>query len=275
MKNNNERDLNICQLYNNGMSTREIAEIYNIHYTTVLNVLKKNKINIRNSNPKHKFNYNFFNKIDTEEKAYWLGFLWCDGAMTKNYNFNIEISKRDENHLVKLKKSIDSQNGNIRYYERKYGFKDYEKEPTINCRLVLSNKHFVKTLIEEYGLIPKRYKIDKLKNKIPQELMRHFIRGVIDADGSITYIKNNDAVNIQICTYEELIDWISEFLYCNNIIKSIPKKYKRHKERDEHVCQITIGGSNQGRTLLDYLYKESTVYLDRKYEKYIEIKNKL
>ena len=55
--------------------------------------------------------YHYFDKIDTEEKAYWLGFLTADGWISKNEETNsaavgVELQYGDINHLRKFNKSI-------------------------------------------------------------------------------------------------------------------------------------------------------------------------
>jgi hypothetical protein len=36
-------------------------------------------MSMRHTKQKYKINEDFFQEIDTEEKAYWLGFLYADG----------------------------------------------------------------------------------------------------------------------------------------------------------------------------------------------------
>ena len=54
----------------------------------------------------YKYNENFFEKIDSPRKAYWLGFLYADGCILdqrKSKILEITLSKNDKNHLQKLK----------------------------------------------------------------------------------------------------------------------------------------------------------------------------
>ena len=55
-------------------------------------------------------NINKFDVIDTEEKAYWIGFIWCDGYNSKryrgknstpNYEFKLSLMEDDIGHLEK------------------------------------------------------------------------------------------------------------------------------------------------------------------------------
>ena len=71
----------------------------------------ENKMQI---NRKHKVNEKYFDKINSQEKAYWLGFLWADGSIYKtatrssgNNRLNITQQKSEIDHLKKFKKSIN------------------------------------------------------------------------------------------------------------------------------------------------------------------------
>jgi hypothetical protein len=64
-------------------------------------------------NKKYNFNENYFEKIDTEEKAYWLGFITADGSINlgygkqKFYQLHINLKGGDYSHLEKFQKAIE------------------------------------------------------------------------------------------------------------------------------------------------------------------------
>src|ERR1051326_5046232 len=61
-------------------------------------------------NPTHRLyplNHAFFDVIDSEEKAYWLGFLSGDGAIIKS-TVVVALKRGDAAHLTKLATAIES-----------------------------------------------------------------------------------------------------------------------------------------------------------------------
>lgn len=235
---------------------------------------------------KYSVNFNKFKNIDTEEKAYWLGFIWCDGynairfrngeESKPQYEFKLSLAEEDVEHLEKFKVFLDSTHPIKKY--KGHGFVNGQDEVSYR----LSNNKFGKMLDEKYGLIPNRKSVEKLIKSIPKELERHFIRGVLDADGSFShynitskegYVCNK--YSLSFTTYKDLIKYISGTLYENKISKSlIDNFYKRHKESDGECLGLAYSGRINVLNILNFLYKDATIYLDRKYLKYIEIKNK-
>lgn len=259
------------------LSPNKIGKHFNCCETVIKRILLKNGVDLRNTSQTIKFNKNAFDIIDTEEKAYWIGFIWCDGYNCKRirksgnptYEVKISLSEKDINHLNKLNNFLESSQ-TIKIYSNCRG---YSKNTDCNeARLLFSNTYLGKKLEEEYGMIPNRKDCYKVVSKVPNNLMKHFIRGVFDAEGSfsICNIGNHVKFHASITTYESLIDFIQSYLYNNGIIKSINKKYKRHDNRDGECVGVSYCGNNNIMNLLNWMYKDSNIYLDRKYDKYLQ-----
>lgn len=230
---------------------------------------------------KYRAKYNIFDNIDTEEKAYWLGFLWCDGYVcrrdrknngTYTYEIKLSLSEVDIDHLVKFKSFLELENDIKLYNNSKSAFKTKSKE----ARIMVYNKHMGEILYNKYGIIPNREEIAKTIEYIPKELLRHFIRGIIDAEGSINYYECIDQGRLtkkkalSITTNISILNFINKHLYDMNISCSIINKYNhRHKERDSYCRTLLYSGNIQVPKILKYIYENSNIYLDRKYEKYL------
>lgn len=238
-------------------------------------------------NSKYEFNHKYFDIIDNEEKAYWLGFIWCDGYVCRRvrngkvseYQIKISLSEKDEDHLVKLKKALESNHPIKKYDMGKQSFKSTYKE----TRLMISNKYMGRILYDSYGLIPYRSSISKLINQLPSHLERHFIRGVFDAEGSTSMyfhkIRENWRpslkMNFTISTYSELIEFIQNHFIKHGIKENKVKTSKRHPGGDGECVSLRYSGAEQVPKILNYLYNEAEVYLERKYSKYLNIKTSI
>jgi len=241
--------------------------------------------------PSYSFNTKYFDIIDNEHKAYWMGFLWCDGYVGKRereqpngnirteYNLKFSLMKPDRDHLEKFNKDINGD-----YLIHIYKTNGFDKSiESFECRLFITNLYFGRLLQEKYGIIPNRFDCSKVIKLIPENLKRHFIRGILDADGSFSHYIFTDKKNgcetkkitIGFTTCENLLEFIEEYFYSKKLTNTRKyKKEKRHKEedRDTNCRGLKFSGRVQALTLLSYLYDDSTIYLDRKYEKYLKIK---
>lgn len=143
-------------------------------------------MNIKYHHPNLKINY--FNLIDTKEKAYWLGFIFADGSLhqAKVLQFQLELSKKDE---VIINRFADSIGFNISYK------KEIPRNNTV--RLRFKNNQFAKNLIKHGMIIGKA----KSKNIEMPVLKNHglylaFLLGYYDGDGKqgTTSIKSGSKI---------------------------------------------------------------------------------
>lgn len=224
--------------------------------------IKANRIGLKNPE-KYFYNKRFFQYIDTEEKAYWLGFFFADGYTQFNtdrrcYEASIMLSSKDLNHLKKLNKSVNG-NVEVRTMLKKNGFGNGKQHEMSVIRFY--STEFVKDLIS-WGCIPNKVK-KMIFPKIEEKFVWSFIRGFFDGDGSIFLDKKR---NIPKCNFSstsyEFLEAIRDFLYKNNVCSY----YTTEKSG---VKRLWISGMENCNLFLDKMYGEATIYLDRKYYRYI------
>lgn len=222
---------------------------------------------------KYKYNLNYFEKIDSEDKAYWLGFLYADGSINRFYagdklksmTLEVGLSAKDRSHLEKFKKSLESD---IPIFERTVKSKDKEYN---SVRIQLNNTKICNDLCK-LGCVPsKTFKIQMPTDDIvPIKYMRDFLRGFFDGDGciSISTMAGNPHIFTNITGISGMLNGISDFLISNKIIRTKPTLVKDTRRSD--VYSMLIYGKDTNKEFLDYLYYGSTLYLDRKYNAYKE-----
>ena len=256
----------------NGSDIKDVMLKYNVSYASVYNALKKFNIEFNYTyGRKHSIDESFFENIDTEEKAYWLGFIMADGTVIKtnkdsSYNrLKIGLCLKDEDHLIKFKNSIKTTS-DIKYYTTKENNSSYSGANYTHCYLNCDSIKLASDLIK-HNCIPNKTDFCTIPN-IPSELIHHFIRGYFDGDGSISIYtdKNNDKrCEFSITSNSEILLEIQTILIDNcNLNKTKLKTYKRTSK----ATSLRYGGVQQVKKIFDYLYKDSTIYLDRKYNNF-------
>lgn len=249
----------IVELANQGLSATEIAKILGVWRQTVYYKLKKIGKSIPNYHNSLKFDNTVFDNIDTEEKAYWLGFLMADGYVSKNSN-TVELSLKgdDSNHLNKYNDFIKNTQS-IKLSKIVNKGKEYSR-----CRCAVTDNHFHNRLIE-LGCIPQKSLTLKFPNKnifAEEGLVRHFIRGYVDGDGCLSYTKTGRLV-IEIMGTKEFLE---------EILSLYPSYFKRvlHKDKRRpfsNTYYIACSCTNADK-FASILYDKSNIYLDRKYERF-------
>ena len=223
---------------------------------------------------KYYYNKDYFCKIDTEEKAYWLGFLYADGCINRFYTneklrsmtLELTLCKSDREHLVKFLECIES-NVPIKERRNKMNGKEY-----ISYRVQINCTKMCYDLIDK-GCIPCKTYTIKLpdESKVPRKFMRDFLRGYFDGDGciSISYKDSYAHIESNITGMQNMMNEISAYLFDNRIVNKIPKQ---NKKNNTVAVSIYFYGKDN-KMFLDYIYKDSCVYLERKYDKYIDFYN--
>lgn len=243
-----------------GISLTEMGKREKVDRRTLAKHFKELGIEIINKQNCSKFNEHIFDQIDSEEKAYWLGFIFADGYISSSplregiknvYQFEISLGIKDIEHLNKFKKFIEFKKDIITDKNR--------------CRFIVANKHLWTTL-NELGCTPNKSLSLKFPN-IPQNLVKHFIRGYFDGDGCILRHVHNTCVtpHIELLGTKQMLEHV--LLY-----SGISAKYKHDIRHSEETWSLEWT-KELGIEFINYLYNNCSIYLNRKYELYQFFKN--
>lgn len=267
MRKINKTNEEVVELYKNGMSSCKIAAICNCSSVNIRRILKNNIVTMRGSSEnsrKYKINEDFFDKIDTEEKAYILGFLYADGNNQVNKTtVSISLKETDKEILEKITKIIQPLKP-LQYRDRTKKLKGDFKNSKNQYRLIINNKKISKKL-SELGCGKAKSNTIIFPTFINELLIHHFIRGYFDGDGCVTNSGSN--VHISILSTVEFLKSLQIIL--NKVLGfKINKLYKRHKNRDGNVESLTICGNKQISLFRSWLYKDATIFLKTKHDKF-------
>jgi hypothetical protein len=255
------------------MSVSKICELKKFDRHNLSRRFKKDGLNVRKGFSyarKYSLDEHYFDIIDTEEKAYILGFIYADGNNLYCTNrISIKLSIVDEEILKKM--------SNIFFGEEilKYNFRTNNSGKIFEyVSLNLFSKHMSRHLATLGVVEAKSHKII-FPEWLDKSLYRHFIRGLIDGDGWIYLPKledNRNSPNVGLICTRKLNDFLQNLLNKELGLKSY--LVKAHKQDIDIMCEIRIKNYHQCKILLDWLYKDSTIYLQRKYNLYQDFLNR-
>ena len=204
---------------------------------------------------KYPIKENFFDKINTEHKAYFLGFLYADGYNnTDRFSVSLSLKETDAEILIKLNHLLQPQKP-LQYVKFK------NSNSSNQYRLVIANKHISQQLASLGCFKAKTYKLlFPSKKQVPGRLIRHFVRGYFDGDGWV----GKSAVCIvgtsMFC--ETLSQVLKEKLDINSYIRA------RHPKRKHNIRMLEIN-HRQARVFLKWIYKDSKIHLQRKHNRFL------
>jgi len=256
----NEKKNKILDLYKEGKLLKEIATETGVHSSTISVFLKKN--NLSTIKRKYIFDENIFDNIDNEEKAYWVGFLFADGSNDEN-GLRIELQERDKLQLIKFLKFLKLENS-YKLKERKIKNKNY-----VSIKI---HRKTIQNALSNLGI--KKHKTTNPKVPIiPNIFIKDFLRGFFDGDGCIYFQKKNGKAKNVTCFYTINDACIEPILNMINIICPSLNWTINDHWRTSYIKTLRINGIKNCIKFLNAIYFNSDIYLDRKYNKFIDLVN--
>lgn len=238
---------NVIYLYTKcKMSVREISIKYNYPDSAIRKILKENHIDIRR-HYKQSFNENYFDNINTHNKAYLLGFLYADGCINKNNVVSFTVHKQDKEILQMYADEMNATNPIVNVKNKEH------------VSISFCSKHMCDTLINLGCGHNKTFKL--AFPNIDKQYQYNFIRGFMDGDGciSITNKNNHKYISLSFTGTIDMMKKLKSIFIVDNDIKFYRNSYNIHIGKTADVLRI-----------LELIYKNADLYLKRKHDKYIK-----
>lgn len=262
----------IAELYEkSGWTMQQIADELKI--SSVFQHLKKQGVKSRTPEEAHrKFPMceDFFDTIDCEEKAYFLGFLYADGCnqMEHFYAAILALEVSDKEVLDKLARLIYFDEATAQHMI-KISNRIHEGKG-IEARLNMCSKHMCLKL-NDLGCVP--HKTFKLvyPDWLQPGLHRHLIRGYFDGDGTINNVDKKQ-VGCKIISTKQFLEGVQTIVTKFGIATNL---YKDDPNNDKNTWVLCVNGNRNIQKFLNWIYDGSTIYLNRKYESFLAFKEKM
>lgn len=253
-----EIDVNeIEKLYLTGeYSLTKLGQQFSCHRKGIAKVIKDKGITTQ---PRSKVQRKYsvvdtcFSSIETEYAAYYLGLLYADGYNDASYRHTVCLSlqKRDTELLLKYKEFTGTT------APLRYDIRPNRNEQVLCC---ITNKQISEDL-KRWGCVSPKSLTLTFPTFLSEELVPHFIRGYFDGDGSVG---------------EQTISIVSTENFCKsvkNILKEMDvncgiRPINGRSVGNETTSELVISGGRQTRTFLKWIYKDATIYLERKHRRF-------
>lgn len=246
--------------FEEGESYKDLSEDFNLDPETIRNFVTANNFTRKNNNTINKrIKSDYFSIIDTPQKAYFIGLLYTDGSVDhyrKTGRIRLQLQKQDL-HILET----------------------FKEELCLDCKITEDNRgngcyglEFTDEQIfndlSKFGIIPqKTYKSNRLKyDSIPSKYLPAYVLGLMDGDGSI----NDTDPTLNFTTYFESVAGD-----CQNLVDSLINKEDHSKLFFTTAWHCQWRGKQQVLKILDLLYSNCPISLNRKKEKYLSLKNSL
>jgi hypothetical protein len=248
------RELKICELYKNGVKSSDICKECHCSTNTISKIL--DKYNIPKRQPKKmKKDLSKFYDLDNPETQYWIGYICADGNIVYDLDkrqYRVSLYSKDYEIIDKFIKYFGKENVSV-----------FTSKKDLH-QVYIDSKELASYFINTLNIIPNKSLV--LDPNIPYT--SNFILGYFDGDGWIT---NSTEERIRyecgiVSGSEIFIDKVKEIIdslgiYCN---KSIDKE-------DGHIFRININKKSESEKFYKWLYKDSVVYLSRKFNNFVAL----
>jgi len=261
---------NICESYKSGGNYGDIADKYHVEETRIKQILIGNGIKVkpRGKESIYTCNDNFFRE-ETEGAAYWSGFIAADGYIRSNQyskRLCIEISTKDIDHLYKFKDCLNATNPI--FTRTRIGCNDRNKsfnsKDSKTCSISINSKRLCEDLCSIYNISERKTLTLNPPNLSNEQMIKWYIRGMTDGDGSIS--------GNRIIWYgtKAICEWIREkiILFAGTNTESLVYT------QGDKLFKFMLGGL-KAKNSIDWLYVNSDekCRLERKYDGAMNIVN--
>lgn len=246
--------------YTRGFSSNKMSEVTGLSVPTVIRIL--NESNMLRKRPKYECNHHYFDDIDTEEKAYWLGFIAADGCVheaTKSgaAKLSVRLGSKDEDHLYKLRDALESTH-RIFEYKRPSGYGN----TSVSILDITSN--VLAAALTKHGVGPRKTFTLQWPQHLLPELMHHYLRGYVDGDGGWCCCRTpaGPQWTFHVTGNLSFIEDCQTFLMHECELRKTKPQNLRNQPK---ITQMRYGGNDQVQRIAQFLYGGSSVWLARKF----------
>jgi hypothetical protein len=216
---------------------------------------RASELKLKRNSDRIGFNENYFDNIDSEDKAYFLGLFFADGCV-KNNSISIGLVEKDIYILKEFQKYLGLDMNFYKNKKRKESHQEFYYFSIKNLKICSD--------LKKYGVTSRKSLTLKFPDNLPDDLLHHFLRGLFDGDGCVSMTPNK-YVKFSFVGTEDI---------CLNFMKILVKECNLKtnslvRASESNTFRFAYSGKSCQK-IKDFLYKDSTLFLTRKKEKFYE-----
>ena len=244
----------IADYLTNQYSLADLGNRYNVSRQTVTNYLKRMQVYnpgpIKYAKRIYDLNINFFTEVSTEHQAYWLGFIAADGNVSKDLrSISIELHEKDEEILEQFRHDVSSNEPIVYTCNNK-------KKIRVNSKLLCQK-------IGAFGIVPNKTLTFSFNwDLLEAPLIRHFIRGYFDGDGSIWQQTRDNVWGI---------NFTGSKTFMRELLEYLPVQMSYTDKGS--VASISTQAQQKIIDMYYFLYTDATIFLTRKDNRFLQALN--
>lgn len=258
--------------FNKKVAIAYISHKFNVNHETIRYMIKdegKTLVNHTTYKQVYSINHTYFNKIDTPDKAYWLGMLYADGSVIeRQHTIKLYLQGLDITHVHKFKIALETDYPFEYYVNNNKG--SFGTDETSMCGLRVRSKQMFNDLCK-LGCTPRKTHTLKFptEEQVPREFVRDFIRGFTDGDGSINYTTPYETRHYAIewgCASKHMLDGIHKYFEEQGFNSNAKVRTNKKKNKyNINFHKLGYSGNILARDIINHLYYEgANTYLWRK-----------
>lgn len=241
------------------LTYQQMGVVLNRSYTSVQSKIRY--LPFQKKVKKHAVNIDFF-KSYSPNIAYVLGLIAADGNICHSGKAHaLHLASDDKDVIEKVKRLIE------------YGGPIYEKHRgngKVSYSLRICDQTIFKDL-QNLG-ITERKSLTLRPQKVPTEYLSHYLRGFFDGDGSVWLNKRGGKKRL--C----LVWWTGSLVMAEFLLKCVRGVCPDFKggvvqgltpNRNNYYYSVTLS-HRDAKLMFQFLYSQATIYMERKYRKFLE-----
>lgn len=250
----------VVSLYQEGQSAGAIARQLGISVPTVTKHLRAAGVELRSPSEacrRYPLDEHAFDAIKTEAQSYWLGFITADGGVNDRFELRLNLQLRDKAHLERLRDFL----GTTLAVREKYRVEDQPNSRDL-CYLSVRSVPLCESLAR-HGVVPRKSKVLQWPSTVSDALVHHYLRGYFDGNGTYCHASSSSQLQWRVAGSRPFLSGAQKTMMR---LQNLSQTKLCDHHRTEQVAYLVYGGNRQISKIIDWLYSDATIFLERKLE---------